>query len=158
MRKINLVPADPCPVLPPVSTHSVPAPAPPPLPARPSNINIPPPIPSRTSSFAPPPPKNDEMPPLPPQVPPSAVKEEKIEVSLENRAKNLLIRRRKLYMDRSMAAKQANDRAAAIEAFETVKLFNQALGKTNAPSPALLLIILNLRSNEGRSPVVRGGP
>ncbi|KAL3093100.1 hypothetical protein niasHT_022550 [Heterodera trifolii] len=46
---------------------------------------------------------------------------------LENRAKNLLVHRRKLYMDRSLAAKRANDRAAAIEAFQTVKMFNQAL-------------------------------
>uniref|UniRef100_A0A914I820 C2 domain-containing protein n=1 Tax=Globodera rostochiensis TaxID=31243 RepID=A0A914I820_GLORO len=49
------------------------------------------------------------------------------ETLLENRAKNLLNRRRKLYLDRSLAAKQANDRPAAIEAFETVKMFNHAL-------------------------------
>jgi hypothetical protein len=51
------------------------------------------------------------------------------QTSLETRAQSLLLRRRKLYLERAKAAKEANDRSAAVDAFETVKLFNQALGK-----------------------------
>jgi hypothetical protein len=49
--------------------------------------------------------------------------------SLNDRAKSLLMHRRKLYLERAKAAKEANDRATAVDAFETVKLFNQALGQ-----------------------------
>ncbi|KAF7636190.1 DM14 domain-containing protein [Meloidogyne graminicola] len=47
--------------------------------------------------------------------------------SLGSIAHNLLIRRRKLYLERAKAAKEANDKTIAVEALQTVKLFNQAL-------------------------------
>uniref|UniRef100_A0A1I8BB52 DM14 domain-containing protein n=1 Tax=Meloidogyne hapla TaxID=6305 RepID=A0A1I8BB52_MELHA len=51
--------------------------------------------------------------------------------SLDSRARSLLTRRRKLYMERAKAAKEANDKTEAVEAFQTVKLFNQALDAMN---------------------------
>lgn len=50
------------------------------------------------------------------------------ELSLENKAQSLLLRRRKLYLEVAKTAKEVNDRTAAVEAFEIVKMFNQALG------------------------------
>jgi hypothetical protein len=47
---------------------------------------------------------------------------------LDSIAHTLLTRRRKLYMERAKAAKEANDKSEAIDALRIVKLFNQALG------------------------------
>nr|CAD2150256.1 unnamed protein product [Meloidogyne enterolobii] len=51
--------------------------------------------------------------------------------SLDSIARTLLTRRRKLYLERSKAAKEANDKTVAVEAFQTFKLFNQALDAMN---------------------------
>uniref|UniRef100_A0A914NTX7 DM14 domain-containing protein n=1 Tax=Meloidogyne incognita TaxID=6306 RepID=A0A914NTX7_MELIC len=51
--------------------------------------------------------------------------------SLDSIARTLLTRRRKLYLERSKAAKEANDKTVAVEAFKTFKLFNQALDAMN---------------------------
>jgi len=48
--------------------------------------------------------------------------------SLDSIARTLLTRRRKLYLERAKAAREANDKTVAVEAFKTVKLFTQALG------------------------------
>nr|CAD2186014.1 unnamed protein product [Meloidogyne enterolobii] len=47
--------------------------------------------------------------------------------SLDSIARTLLTRRRKLYLERAKAAREANDKTVAVEAFKTVKLFTQAL-------------------------------
>jgi len=59
--------------------------------------------------------------------------------SLDSIARTLLTRRRKLYLERSKAAREANDKTVAVEAFKTFKLFNQALGN-------FFFIFLNLFS------------
>lgn len=115
---------------------------PPPLPPR----NVAPSIPPRNSSIAPSQQQATNVPPFQPKIEEKQPKSEEGTSSkfknpmgeedggittLENRANNLLIHRRKLYLERAVAAKGANDRTTAGEALETVKLFNQALGKVS---------------------------